>query len=152
MANVTMNALDMLKKDHETVKKLFQEYEKLASKSPNGKKKLAEQICDELTVHSTLEKEIFYPAVGRNVNEAKLLISQAMSEHAGVEDIVSEISNMSEDDEEYDERMEELMEEVLYHVEEEEEELFPMVKKSKIDLDEIGEQMARRKEELEGKE
>ncbi|MEG1329332.1 MAG: hemerythrin domain-containing protein, partial [Janthinobacterium sp.] len=76
-----MNAINLLMQDHKAVKALFAQYEGLSDRSFATKKKLADQICQELTVHTQLEEEIFYPAVRRPIHDGDLM-DEALVEHA----------------------------------------------------------------------
>jgi hemerythrin superfamily protein len=89
------DAVDLLDADHVAVKKLFNAYKKLCENdgSPDEKQELAEQICQELTVHAQLEEEIFYPQV-REAIEDDDLIDEAEVEHASAKDLIAQISSM----------------------------------------------------------
>lgn len=142
------DALEILLKDHKELKNMFEEFRNYGMKT--GKGALVEDICTELENHATIEEEIFYPAVRKEVDEVGSMIDQSIIEHANVKEMVSEIQDMSEDDEGYDEKVEQVITDTLYHVASEEEDLFPLVRKSKINLEELGERMRERKEELVG--
>lgn len=146
----TPDAVDMLIEDHEKVKKLFKEFEKLAKKDDTeGKVEVAQKICEELTIHAQIEEEIFYPAARAAINDDDML-NEAEVEHATAKDLIEQISGMSGDDEMYDAKVKVLSEYINHHVEEEEGEMFKKVRKSKLDLDELAVQMMERKEELMG--
>ncbi|GGI18362.1 hemerythrin domain-containing protein [Oxalicibacterium faecigallinarum] len=146
----TPDAVDMLIEDHEKVKKLFKEFEKLAKKDDTeGKVEVAQKICEELTIHAQIEEEIFYPAAREAINDDDML-NEAEVEHATAKDLIEQISGMSGDDEMYDAKVKVLSEYINHHVEEEEGEMFKKVRKSKLDLDELAVQMMERKEELMG--
>ncbi|MDQ7970125.1 MAG: hemerythrin domain-containing protein [Oxalicibacterium faecigallinarum] len=146
----TPDAVDMLIEDHEKVKKLFKEFEKLAKKDDTeGKVEVAQKICEELTIHAQIEEEIFYPAARQAINDDDML-NEAEVEHATAKDLIEQISGMSGDDEMYDAKVKVLSEYINHHVEEEEGEMFKKVRKSKLDLDELAVQMMERKEELMG--
>lgn len=147
------SALTLLEADHLIVAGLFEEYEN--SKDDEAlKTEFAKQICRALTIHGTIEEEIFYPAaVGalEDDEEAEELIEQAETDHGSIEDLVAEIEEAlgnGEVDDALDDRLKGLSELVQHHVEEEEAELFPAMKKAGLDLDELGEEMRQRKEEL----
>ncbi|MEP6604890.1 MAG: hemerythrin domain-containing protein [Nitrosospira sp.] len=142
------NAIKLLTEDHSKVKKMFKEFEKLSKKDDMaGKEELAVQICKELSVHAQLEEEIFYPAVREAIEEDDLM-NEAMVEHASAKDLIAQIQSMATSDPMYDAVVTVLGEYINHHVEEEQNEMFPKVEKSDIDLDELGLEMAQRKEAL----
>jgi hemerythrin superfamily protein len=144
------DAIKLLTEDHAKVKKLFREYEKLSKKEDeDGKEELAQQICKELTIHAQLEEEIFYPAARQAIKDDDLL-NEALIEHSSVKDLISKIKSMKTTDPMYDAVVTVLREYVTHHVQEEEEKMFPKVQKSKMDLAEVGGEIAERKEELMG--
>jgi hypothetical protein len=140
-----------LKKDHDNVLALFKKFEKLTEKEEGEEEKseLVRQICEELKVHTTLEEEIFYPAV-RSAIEEDLLMDEAQVEHDSAKALIGEIENMQPGDEMYDARVTVLGEYIKHHVQEEQKEMFPKAKKAKVDLAALGEQITARKEELMG--
>jgi hemerythrin-like domain-containing protein len=142
------DAIKLLTEDHNKAKKMFKEFEKLCKKGEDeGKEELAKQICKELTVHSQLEEEIFYPAVREAIN-ADDLMNEAVVEHASAKDLITQIQSMKVSDPMYDAVVSVLGEYVNHHIEEEQNEMFPKAQKSKMDLEEIGIELSERKEEL----
>ena len=143
------DAIDLLKADHRNVEKLFKEYEKLVENegSYNEKEALAATICAELTVHAQIEEEIFYPAA-RDILDEEDLVDEAVVEHASAKDLIAQLADMSPDDDLYDAKIKVLSELIEHHVEEEEDEMFPKVKKARLDTASLGTQMAERKHEL----
>ena len=142
------NAIKLLTEDHSKVKKMFNEFVKLSKKSDEaGKEELATQICKELTVHAQLEEEIFYPAV-REAIEDDDLMNEAMVEHASAKDLIAQIQSMAASDPMYEAVVTVLGEYINHHIEEEQNEMFPNVQKSDMDLEELGLEMAERKEAL----
>ena len=142
-----MNAISLLMKDHKNVKALFAQYEGLSDRSFATKKKLAEQICHELTVHTQVEEEIFYPAVRRPIHDGDLM-DEAVVEHASAKELIAQILAMDPSEDLYDAKVTVLSEQIEHHVKEEEGDMFPKVRKTSVDLDALGEQMAARKEQL----
>ena len=141
----TQDAIALLKEDHRKVEKLFKDFE--SAKGEGRKQKLAQQICMELSVHTKIEEEIFYPACKGKIEED--MLKEAYVEHDGAKVLVAEIeAGDGESDEFFDAKVQVLSEEIDHHVEEEEGDLFPKVRKADIDLDALGEQMAARKKEL----
>jgi hemerythrin superfamily protein len=141
------DAIELLKEDHKKVKDLFEKFEALSDRSKVNKKKIADQICLELTVHAQIEEEIFYPAVRDPIKDDDLM-DEAVVEHASAKDLIAQISEMDPGDDLYDAKVKVLSEQIEHHVKEEEDEMFPKVRKTKLDLVALGEQMAARKEEL----
>ena len=142
-----MNAISLLMKDHKAVKALFEQYEGLSDRSFATKKKLADQICHELTVHTQIEEEIFYPAVRRPIHDGDLM-DEAVVEHASAKELIAQILAMDPSDDLYDAKVTVLSEQIEHHVKEEEGDMFPKVRKTGVDLDALGEQIAARKEQL----
>jgi len=142
------NAIKLLKDDHAKVKKMFKEFEKLCKKDDNeAKGELVAQICAELTVHTQLEEEIFYPAAREAIDDDDLM-NEALVEHASAKDLIAQIQAMRVSDPMYAAVVTVLGEYINHHVEEEQNELFPKVQKTKIDLEELGTRMANLKETL----
>ncbi len=143
------SALKLLKKDHDEVDALFQKYESDKDDMRSAQRqKLAAQICDMLTVHATIEEEIFYPAV-RNVSEdVRDLVAEAAVEHQSLKDIIGRLESAPVTDPLFDAGVKVLAEYVKHHVREEEDELFPKVRSSDLDLEALGERLQMRKAEL----
>ena len=140
----SQNAITLLRADHQKVTDLFETFEK--SRSTAKKKVIAQEICTELRVHAKIEEEIFYPAAKDALND-KEMVPDALVEHDGVKKLIAEIEN-SEGGEMFNARVKVLSELVKHHVKEEQGELFPAVKKTDLDLTELGAQLAARKAEL----
>jgi len=142
-----MDAIALLKQDHRDVEELFTQFEKA---SGSGRKQaLAEQICLELTVHTRIEEEIFYPACEGKVEEE--LLKESFVEHDGAKLLIAEIMAGGPDDSFYDSKVKVLQEQIDHHVEEEEkrvEGLFSQARKAGVDMDRLGEELAARKAEL----
>ena len=145
----SIDAIELLTQDHKTVKELFEKYENLSDRSTASKKKLATQICLELTKHATAEEEIFYPAVREASGDTEDLVDEATVEHASAKDLIAQILEMEPGDDLYDAKVKVLSEQIEHHVEEEEKEMFPKARKAKLDLAALGEAIAARKEEVE---
>ncbi len=130
---------------------MFDQYEKTKDDmSAEDKAELAEMISGELVVHTQVEEEIFYPAA-RAAGEKELdeLLDEAEVEHSGAKDLIAQIEDSSPEDPLFDAKVTVLGEYVKHHVKEEENEMFPLVKKAKgIDLDELGAQMRERADQL----
>jgi hypothetical protein len=141
----SVSALDLLEADQQEVDGLFDEYEML--EDADEKEKMALRICLALTVHTQIEEEIFYPAA-REAIEKSELIDEAIVEHASAKQLIAEIEEMDANDELYDAKVKVLGEQVRHHIEEEEDELFPEVENSELDLEALGKKMIERKAAL----
>jgi hemerythrin superfamily protein len=146
------DACDLLDADHRAVKKMFKEYEELSgSRARNAaqmKKELAMQICQELTVHTQIEEEIFYPAL-REVFKDTDLLDEATVEHQSAKDLIAQIQGAGDADEMFDAKVKVLGEYIDHHVKEEKGEIFPKARSArKLDLVGMREQLETRKEEL----
>jgi hemerythrin superfamily protein len=143
----TPDAIALLKADHRTVEDLFEQFEKAGG--DGRKRKLAEQICLELTVHTRIEEEIFYPACEGHVEED--LLKEAYVEHDGAKALIAEIEAGGPDDEFYDAKVKVLSEQIEHHVKEEEqrmEGMFSQARHAGLDMDTLGERLRERKDEL----
>ena len=138
-------ATALLRADHKLVSSLFAEYEKTGSTVK--KKKLVAQICTELTVHAQVEEEIFYPAVKQALNDHDL-VPEATVEHATLKDLMGQIEFREPDGEMFDAKVKVLSEYVKHHVKEEQDEISPKARETKLDMGKLGAQMAARKAEL----
>ena len=144
----SQDAIVLLKDDHRKVEELFKEFE--SAKGEGRKQKLAHQIALELSVHATIEEEIFYPALEGKVDED--LLKESFVEHDAAKVMIAEIEAAEgADDEFFDAKVKVLQEEIEHHVEEEEkpkEGLFAQARDAEIDMKALGEQLAMRKQEL----
>jgi hemerythrin superfamily protein len=139
------DAVAMLKADHKKVSALFEQFEK--SRAASTKKKLVAEICLELTVHTKLEEEIFYPAVKAALRD-KVLVPEANVEHATVKDLIAQVRDVEPGGEDYDAKVKVMAEYVKHHVKEEQNEMFPKALKTRLDMVALGQQIAARKAEL----
>jgi hypothetical protein len=143
-----MDAIALLKADHRKVEELFAAFEK--ARDSARKEKLVKQICTELSIHTMIEEEIFYPACTGKVEDDDL-IEEAYVEHDGAKVLVAELINSGPDDEFYDAKVSVLSEMIKHHVKEEErrsEGLFAKAKEAGLDLEGLGERLMQRKQEL----
>lgn len=138
-------AIALLKKDHREVEGYFEEYEEL--KDDKAKAELAKKICTALKIHTQIEEQIFYPKA-REATKDNDLLDEALVEHAGAKHLIAEIEAMKPGDDLYDAKITVLGEQINHHVKEEEEELFPEVEESKMDVAAVGKEMAVLKTQL----
>ena len=140
-----MDAIVLLKEDHKVVKALFREFEKIkGSATPAAKKKVVDKICTEMVTHSFIEETIFYPAAREGAPDTTDHILESVEEHHVVAWLLSELKDLDPKDETFDAKTTVLIENVRHHIEEEETEWFPQVRKAlgRNRLVELGEQMA----------
>jgi len=143
-----MDAIEILMQDHRKVQKIFKEFEKSKDEMDDGDKaEMIRQGCMELKIHTQIEEEIFYPAA-RDAIDDEDLVDEAEVEHASAKQLIDELEGMEPGDDMYDARFTVLGEYVNHHIKEEEHELFPQVKKAKLDLEELGRKMMQMKEKL----
>jgi len=127
------------------VSALFEQYEK--ARAATRKKALVDEICTELKVHAQIEEEIFYPTVKAALKDREL-VPEAIVEHASLKSLIGQIEGKAPEGEEFDAKVKVLSEYVKHHVKEEQNEMFPKVRASRLDLAELGQRLAARKEEL----
>ena len=145
------DAISLLKADHRQVEEWFEQFQK--SRSSEKKLKLAQQICQALKVHTQIEEEIFYPAFLEATGN-KDIHHEAEIEHEGAKRLIEQIEAESVGDEYFDSRVKVLSEMIKHHVREEEKPdgMFAEARDADMELDELGEQMKVRKDELMGAE
>jgi hemerythrin superfamily protein len=142
------DAIALLTADHREVSDMFEQFDQLGDRATTSKEKLKDKICKALIAHTTIEEEIFYPAVRAKIEEGEDMVDEAVVEHAAAKDLIQQLQEMQPDDELYDAKVKVLGEQIEHHVKEEEKEMFPKVKKSGLDLLALGQEMAMRKQEL----
>jgi hemerythrin superfamily protein len=139
------DAIALLKADHRRVEELFEQYESARSRKAD----IAKKICMELTIHTMIEEEIFYPAC-REAGVESDMMDEANVEHDGAKTLIAELEAGAPGDEFYDAKVKVLSEEIKHHVKEEEQRggIFSGAREADLDLDALGEQMVARKKEL----
>src|SRR5690349_10628345 len=146
MTTKQQDAIALLKADHRKVEDLFEKFDK--AKGPK-KKALADEICMELSIHATIEEEIFYPTCKGKVEQN--LLSESYVEHDGAKVMIAELVASDPDDEFYDAKMSVLTKEIKHHVREEEkpgEGVFAQARAAGLDMDALGDKLLVRKEQL----
>src|SRR5262245_64117799 len=142
-----MDAITLLKEDHKRVKELFRKFEQAGDRAYATKRKPVGRITEELSIHAAIEEQVFYPSVRRAVAAADDGVLESLEEHHVVKWTLSELERMDPMDERYDAKVTVLIESVEHHIGEEEEEMFPKVRKalSRTQLNELGDLMERAK-------
>ncbi|MEW2087418.1 hemerythrin domain-containing protein [Streptomyces sp. NPDC005283] len=138
-----MDAIVLLREDHKAVEKLFKQFEKTDDDAGGERRKIADEVIEELTVHAWIEEQIFYPAAREAAPDTTDHILESIEEHHAVVWMLSELKRMDPADERFKAKMSVLMENVRHHVEEEEKDWFPDVRKAmgRNRLAELGEQL-----------
>lgn len=148
------DAIALLKADHATVKELFQQVEDTSDRAKAQLQRLGDQICQELTVHTQIEEQIFYPAIkertARGHKEEKDQVLEAYEEHAAAKKVIEDIQAVDSSDESFKPKVKTLSELIDHHVKEEEHEMFPSAKKlfDENELADLGQRMAELKAQL----
>jgi hemerythrin-like domain-containing protein len=143
-------ALELLHADHQKVRDLFSEFDSLKGLDDEDERKaeLVDEICYELTLHTMVEEEIFYPALRAAIGDDELM-DEAEVEHAGARELISQLEVMYPGDDYFDATLAVLGEEVGHHIDKEEDEIFEAARRAGIDLASLSEQLAARRAELE---
>jgi len=139
-----VDGIVLLKEDHKAVKRLFREFEKThKAASPAAKRMLVDKIIKELTTHAFIEETIFYPAARAEVPDTDDHVLESVEEHHVVAWLLSELAKLDPADETFDAKTTVLIENVEHHIEEEEQDWFPQVRKAlgRSRLTELGDQM-----------
>jgi len=143
------DAIALLTHDHNKVKMLFEEFEKLktAEDAEDEKLDIVQEICAELTIHAKIEEEIFYPATIETIGQLDIM-DEAVVEHKGTREQIEQLVLMAPEEEYYDAKVTVLKEMVEHHIREEEGKMFPLLQKASIDLAALGQRLGQRKQEL----
>ena len=140
-------AIALIVKDHETVKELFDKYEKAESR--REKVKIAAKTIEELSIHAIIEEEIFYPTVRKHITEG--IMNEADEEHHVARILVAELAIMDGGEDHYDAKYKVLSENIRHHIKEEEHNMLPKAKSLDLDFNALAAMMKTRKEELKRK-
>jgi hemerythrin-like domain-containing protein len=142
-------ALELLMADHRKVEDLFEQYDQEKEGDEDTRRGIAQRICTELTIHAQVEEELFYPWLRENLDDDEMeMVEEAQVEHSTAKDLIAQIEGATDIDEQYNAKVKVLGEYIKHHVEEEENEIFPEVRDEQEELDELGQEMAARKGEL----
>jgi len=138
-----MNAIELLKADHDTVDRLFQ---KVKATEEGEHKELFKKIKAELDVHAHIEEKIFYPRL-KQEEELEDITLEGIEEHHQAKMFLRELASLSDDSEKFEPKLKVLMEDITHHVQEEEGQMFPKVEKviGSQELEELGKAMAAEK-------
>ena len=146
-----MKVTVFLRNEHESLKSLFNKYKKPGPRNVNGRNELFNDIRREILVHSQMEIEIFYPALGgTSSTTASDLVSAAVAEHRAIEKLLQELNGMNPSDRNFEVKMDQIMDEMIRHIEKEEEEIFDEARKKlpEYRLEELGLEMEDRRKIL----
>jgi len=135
-----MNALEVLKQDHQKVKGLFQEARQGTDR--NKRKELFDKIDTELEIHTHIEETVFYPAIEEH-EEFKEMVAEALEEHQEAKMLLDELEELGADNHDFSSKLQQLMEAVEHHVEEEEGEMFPKIREvfDEDELEQLGQEL-----------
>jgi hemerythrin superfamily protein len=139
------NAISILKEDHAKVKDLFDKFEETNGSAT--KAKIVSEALMALKVHATIEEELFYPAVRQSIEEEEIM-DEADEEHHVAKVLIAELEKMTGDEGHWDAKFKVLAESVRHHIKEEEGKMFKEAKKTEVDFDILGSQMAQLKQKL----
>ncbi len=142
-----MDAITLLRSDHKAVESLFKRFEKAGDKAYVAKREIVDRIIEELSVHTAIEEQVFYPMARSRVPKTEAIALESLEEHHIVKWVLSELDGLDPHDERFDAKVTVLIENVRHHVEEEQNDFFPMVRAAmgRKDLVEIGEALAKAK-------
>ena len=144
-----MDAMSLLKEDHQKVKKMLAELESTTERGVKTREELFTRLKQELVVHEAIEEEIFYPALKEHPKTKEIAL-EGYEEHHVVDTVMAEIESVAYDDEKWGAKFTVMKENLEHHIEEEEGEMFKRAKQvfDEDELNQLGESMKARKEEL----
>jgi hemerythrin-like domain-containing protein len=139
-----LNAIQLLKEDHDFVKKAFRAFEKMDHEDHDAMKGLVTQVCEALKVHTKVEEELFYPVARKAIRDEDLM-NEAEVEHDSAKALIRQLERMKPDDPKYVATFTVLGEYVKHHVKEEESEMFPKARRARVNLKALGDKLMGRK-------
>jgi len=139
-----MDAITLLRNDHKTVEQLFKRFEKAGDRAHVEKRQIVDRIIEELSVHAAIEEQVFYPVARATVPDTEDIALESLEEHHIVKWLLSELVDLDPAHERFDAKVTVLMENVRHHVEEEESDFFPKVRRElgRTALADLGQAMA----------
>jgi hypothetical protein len=140
---MAQDAIALLESDHHRVEELFKEFKSMGGADPAAKLQVAQVICMELTLHTMVEEEIFYPAFAAATGD-KQMLEHALKEHQEVKDLIARVPSA----ENLDGAVEAIRQHVMHHVEEERRGMFPKAKASGMELATLGGRIQSRRAEV----
>ncbi len=145
------NAIELLREDHRKVKKLLEQGDDTTENAVKTRTEVLEKIKAEMQAHETIEEEIFYPALQQH-EKAKEVVLEGYEEHHVVNQILGELNDVSVEDERWAAKFSVMKENIEHHIEEEEDDMFKKAEQifSKAELDELGDRMEAKKQQLQG--
>lgn len=141
---VDMDALTLLRNDHQTVEQLFKRFEKAGDRAFAEKRRVVDRIIEELSIHAAIEEQVFYPVARATVPSTEAIALESLEEHHIVKWLLSELADLDPAHERFDAKVTVLIENVRHHIKEEQDDFFPKVRKalSRKDLADLGEALA----------
>src|SRR4051812_47155998 len=124
-----LDAIAELKRDHRKVEQLFKRFEKAGDGAHRTKRAIVDSVIEKLSRHAEIEELVMYPAIRRDMRSANADVLQALEEHHSVKVTLQELEHLDVAHERFDAKMTVLIEHVRHHVNEEEQGLFPTVRK-----------------------
>jgi len=146
-----VDAMELLKNDHEQVKKILEEIDSTTEKGVKTREELFTKFKSEMTVHERIEEEIFYPRLTEQAKTKEIAL-EGFEEHHVVDMVMAELDDVPFDDETWGAKFTVMKENIEHHVEEEEGEMFKLARQAleSDELEELGARMEARKKELQG--
>ena len=138
-----MDAITLLKNDHRRIEKLFTSFERTGGRARKTRRRIVDRIATDLTMHTTLEEHVFYPLVRQSVPHSDFTVLEALEEHHVAKLLLNELGKISPSDEQFAPKVAVLIQAVRQHIEREEREIFPQMRKSvgRTRVGEIGDAM-----------
>ena len=135
-----MDAITLLRADHKTVEQLFKRFEAAGDRAYVEKRQVVDRIIEELSVHASIEEQVFYPVARETVPKTEDIALESLEEHHIVKWLLSELADLDPQHERFDAKVTVLMENVRHHIKEEERDFFPMVRAqlSRTELADLG--------------
>jgi hemerythrin superfamily protein len=146
------DAIEVLTADHQAIEKLFTAFEKTDDGDLDAKGTLVRRACEKLTIHAMIEEEILYPAARRALgSDGQKDVDEAYVEHFQVKTLIEKFTSLKPGADGFDATFKVMSENVRHHVREEEEQLFPELRKTKLNLGALGQKLSKRKDQLQAK-